>query len=87
MNGIWYGLLGGLSGFVCWIPIYPADLLKSNRQLYGISYQEIHQKIITKDKNYFNYYKGFSTAIMRAVPLHGGVFIGYETIKKLIGDN
>ena len=42
MNGIWYGLFGGLSGFICWIPIYPADLLKSNRQLYGISYQEIH---------------------------------------------
>lgn len=24
---------------------------------------------------------------MRAVPLHGGVFIGYETIKKLMGGN
>ena len=35
----------------------------------------------------FNYYKGFSTAIMRSIPLHGGVFIGYETIKNLMGDN
>jgi hypothetical protein len=28
-----------------------------------------------------NFYKGFSLAIMRAMPLHGGVFLGYEMSK------
>ena len=31
-----------------------------------------------------NFYKGFSLAIMRAMPLHGGVFLGYELSKKYI---
>ena len=29
-----------------------------------------------------NFYKGFNLAILRALPLHGGVFFGYELAKK-----
>ena len=28
-----------------------------------------------------NYYRGFGLAILRAMPLHGGVFLGYELSK------
>ena len=38
-------------------------------------------------KNSYNnnlLYKGFSLSIMRAIPLHGGAFLGYEYIKNNI---
>ena len=35
-------------------------------------------------RGFRNFYKGFSLAIMRAMPLHGGVFLGYETAKKYL---
>jgi hypothetical protein len=31
-----------------------------------------------------NFYNGFNLAILRAMPLHGGVFLGYELAKKYI---
>lgn len=31
-----------------------------------------------------NYYRGFYLAIMRAFPLHGGVFLGYEISKNIL---
>jgi solute carrier family 25 carnitine/acylcarnitine transporter 20/29 len=76
---------GSLSGFSAWIFIYPSDLIKTKYQSNNIS---LTSTIINiwNDKNinypFLNFYKGFNLAILRAIPLHGGVFFGYELAKK-----
>jgi solute carrier family 25 carnitine/acylcarnitine transporter 20/29 len=86
-------IFGSLSGFSAWLFIYPSDLVKTN-------YQSLNNNLTLTDiikniwkinnnsnniiKGFFNYYKGFNLALLRAMPLHGGVFVGYELSKKYI---
>lgn len=80
-------IYGGMSGFSAWLFIYPADLIKTKYQSQSTSLSTIIQTIYQnngKNKSIFNFYSGFSLAIMRAIPLHGGVFLGYEMSKKYI---
>jgi len=73
---------GGLAGVASWIPIYPADILKTYRQTQPeMSYRQIHREIMSKP---WKYYRGFTMAVARAFPLHAGVFLGYEWAKKNI---
>ena len=46
--------------------------------------QSLEKTYSTKNLGLRNFYTGFSLAIMRAMPLHGGVFLGYELSKKYI---
>ncbi len=74
-------IFGALSGFNAWLFIYPSDLIKTNMQANNTNL------ILTIRHIYFNnglsgFYRGFNLAIMRAMPLHGGVFLGYELSKK-----
>ena len=46
--------------------------------------QSLEKTYSTKILGLRNFYTGFSLAIMRAMPLHGGVFLGYELSKKYI---
>ena len=74
-------LYGGLAGCTSWLFIYPADIIKTYQQKYDtLSYKEIHKQIM---KLKYRYYTGFSMALLRAFPLHGGVFLGYEIAKSL----
>ena len=73
-------IYGGLSGCFSWLFIYPADRLKTLKQLYPEKTYFKLYTIITKE----GIYKGFSQAIFRAFPLHGGVFLGYEVSKRLL---
>ena len=87
-------IAGSLSGFVSWIFIYPSDLIKT---IYQSNYKlnmnliDVIKFISTNNNEKFlirtiikNFYRGFPLAIMRAMPLHGGVFMGYEFAKKNI---
>jgi solute carrier family 25 carnitine/acylcarnitine transporter 20/29 len=79
-------LFGGISGFTSWVFIYPSDLIKTKYQSIKCNSNiTINQVIKDIYKNYGlkGFYKGFNYAIMRAVPLHGGVFLGYELSKKI----
>jgi hypothetical protein len=76
-------LSGALSGLNAWIFIYPSDLVKTKMQSSNITMIEIIKNIYKENnRGFLNFYKGFSLAVMRAMPLHGGVFLGYEMSKK-----
>ena len=73
-------LMGGLSGAFAWLFIYPSDVIKSRLQLDGNKYTGIvdcARKSVKAD-GIGVFYRGFYTALLRAVPLHAGVFMGYE---------
>ena len=73
---------GGLSGLSAWIFIYPADLIKTNMQ-NNENNKSMHEiiKNIYKTNGLIGFYKGFKYAAARAIPLHAGVFLGYEISK------
>ena len=76
---------GGLSGLFAWIFIYPSDLVKTKIQdsTNTKNLREIIMDIYRRDK-LMGFYKGFHFAAARAVPLHSGVFLGYEISKSFI---
>ncbi len=84
---------GSLSGLCAWMFIYPSDLIKTKYQSNNndLTLSNTIKKIWSSNndsnniiKGFRNFYKGFSLAIMRAMPLHGGVFLGYEIAKKYL---
>ena len=81
-------LFGSLSGLTSWIFIYPSDLIKTRYQ--AIKETNTTNSITNVIKNIYRidgltgFYRGFSLAIMRALPLHGGVFLGYEYSKRCL---
>jgi hypothetical protein len=86
-------VFGSASGLVSWIFIYPSDLIKTRVQAVKTvgttdSVGSISSVIknIYKDAGIRGFYSGFSLAVARAIPLHGGVFLGYEFAKQLLCD-
>lgn len=85
-------IMGALSGLNAWIFIYPSDLIKTKMQSSDKNFTDTVRDIYKQNnkglfgyyQNYFlfNFYKNFWLSIMRAMPLHGGVFLGYELAKK-----
>ena len=83
-------LFGSLSGLNSWIFIYPSDLIKTKYQSIctntnGSTIANTITNVIKtiyKTNGIKGFYKGFNLAIIRALPLHGGVFLGYELSKK-----
>jgi solute carrier family 25 carnitine/acylcarnitine transporter 20/29 len=77
-------LFGSISGLSAWTFIYPADMVKT------IIQSDNNTNIKNVINNIYNrgglkgFYKGFSLACMRCIPLHGGVFLGYEMSKKYL---
>jgi solute carrier family 25 carnitine/acylcarnitine transporter 20/29 len=73
---------GCLSGISAWTFIYPSDLIKTRIQCHSnSSYKDVIQHIF-KSEGIRGFYTGFPLALMRCVPLHGGVFMGYELYKE-----
>lgn len=76
------GIIGALSAFFAWIPIYPIDVNKTliqsgnNRKKL---LNELHNLSI-KNK-IFRIYRGYSFCMMRAIPFHSTCFICFEIMK------
>jgi hypothetical protein len=81
----WYSpmLYGAASGAISWIPIYPSDPVKTRMQNTGVSLVEATTAIF-RTHGLFGFYRGMSLALLRAIPLHGGVFTGYELCRHFI---
>lgn len=78
-------LMGGFSGGFAWIFIYPSDVIKSRLQIEDNPYKgtiDCIKKSIANDGPLV-FYRGFYTALLRAIPLHAGVFMGYELFMKV----
>ena len=80
-----YPFLNGFAaGFGSWIFIYPFDLCKTNIQSNkDLTYRKFIKDIYKKG-GLKGFYKGSSLALLRAGIIHGGVFWGYETAKRLL---
>ena len=74
---------GGLSGLAAWLFIYPSDPPKTLMQNENIGLFQAIGKIYNAN-GIRGFYKGFGIGLFRSIPLHGGVFLGYETCLKLI---
>ena len=85
-NHIQTFLMGGFCGAFSWVFIYPSDVIKSRMQSEDskIKYNGVIDciKKSIKSDGYKVFYKGFYTSLLRAIPLHAGVFTGYEIFMK-----
>jgi hypothetical protein len=70
-------IYGALCGVASWTFIYPADPIKTKMQNNSIGFKEA-LGIIMRNEGLMGLYRGMPLALFRAIPLHGGVFMGYE---------
>lgn len=76
-------LYGGASGMMAWLFIYPSDPIKTKMQHTNIGIFEAAGKIV-EEHGFKGFYRGFSWALYRAIVLHAGVFLGYETFMNYV---
>uniref|UniRef100_A0A6C0EB98 Mitochondrial carrier protein n=1 Tax=viral metagenome TaxID=1070528 RepID=A0A6C0EB98_9ZZZZ len=78
-------IFGGITGITSWAVIFPTDAVKTVMQDTNSGSKNTGDIIrsIYKQKGVMGFYKGFNFAIMRAIPLHAGVFAGYELSKQM----
>ena len=75
-------LLGGSSGLISWVFIYPQDKIKTIIQSQNIDSKINIKEIITNinKQGLKSFYNGFHFALFRAIPLHAGTFMMYEIL-------
>ena len=77
-HGFFYGMLAGAGS---WVFIYPQDRIKTHIQANReLGYGQAIRDILAKG----HIYKGFSLALLRAVPLHATAFMTMEMCKKYL---
>ncbi|KAI9008891.1 mitochondrial carrier domain-containing protein, partial [Phycomyces nitens] len=77
-------LAGGICGILCWLVVFPIDLVKSlmqkeimaHRPTYGSTSECIRD--IYKQKGTLGFYRGITVTLVRAFPIHSLNFLVYE---------
>jgi solute carrier family 25 carnitine/acylcarnitine transporter 20/29 len=87
LHPVYTAIAGGLAGVAQWIPTFPLDVIKSRVSAAPPgTYKGFADCALQlyKTEGATVFWRGISAAIMRAFPLHGGVFLAYEMSVKLI---
>ncbi|KAK3238502.1 hypothetical protein CYMTET_51492 [Cymbomonas tetramitiformis] len=81
--------LGGLAGAGSWLPVYPVDILKTRIQDPNSNYTGLLDCTLrsVRAEGPFVLYKGLSIELMKAMPLHGSVFMCYELWMRFTGEH
>jgi solute carrier family 25 (mitochondrial carnitine/acylcarnitine transporter), member 20/29 len=86
------GLFGALAGYALWIMIYPIDVVKSKLQLDAFdpskrAYRGIVDCVrkTVASQGMAGLFRGFGTVMLRAGPVNGATFIGYEVAMNVLG--
>jgi solute carrier family 25 carnitine/acylcarnitine transporter 20/29 len=76
-------IIGGLCGLSSWIFIYPQDKIKTIIQNTSTDKKILNvYREIKLNEGFRGFYRGFSLCLMRAIPLHAGVFLGNDIVQK-----
>ncbi|KAI8341402.1 mitochondrial carrier domain-containing protein [Chlamydoabsidia padenii] len=84
-------LAGGICGILCWLVVFPIDLVKTLKQKEVLSptphYRNARECIanIIRQKGYRGFYSGVSVTLLRAFPIHSLNFLVYEQTLLLVG--
>eukprot|EP00127_Corallochytrium_limacisporum_P007198 Clim_evm71s243 gene=Clim_evmTU71s243 len=80
---------GAMAGMLSWLPILPLDLIKSHLQSStsngdGLRFRDgvMHAYQLSQRHGISVLWRGLNAAMLRAVPCHAAVFVGYETSKR-----
>jgi len=80
-------LAGGIAGALQWVPTFPLDVLKTRIQAGEPGQYSSVMDCATqlyKSHGVRIFWRGLSASLVRAFPLHGCIFVGYElTLKAL----
>ncbi|CAN0026079.1 unnamed protein product [Ectocarpus fasciculatus] len=71
---------GALAGIAAWLPIYPADVVKSRMQSAGASGAGMIStaSVMWRTEGLAPFYRGLSPTIVRAMVNHAATFLVYE---------
>ena len=70
---------GGIAGIGAWVPGYPQDLVKSRIQCMSGPYKTLDIiSQVYKSSGTRGFFRGFTPAIVRAIPVNAAVFYVYE---------
>ena len=84
---LYTALAGGIAGVGQWLPTYPLDVIKSKVSAaapgtYNGTLDCVRKSIANDGIGVM--YRGLNASLLRAFPLHGAVFVGYEFTMKLL---
>ena len=87
LPAIQVAVAGGVAGVAQWVPTYSLDVIKSKVSAAPPgTYKGIMDcaRISLKTEGVSVFWRGISAAVVRAFPLHGAVFLGYELSMKMM---
>ncbi|KAI8085176.1 ribonuclease H-like domain-containing protein [Halteromyces radiatus] len=74
-------LAGGICGILCWLVVFPIDLVKTLKQKEILSPSPLYSRVsdcvanIARQKGYMGFYSGISVTLLRAFPIHSLNFL------------
>jgi len=87
LTPLYTALAGGIAGVGQWLPTYPLDVIKSKVSVAPpgtyTGTMDCVRKAIAAD-GVMVLFRGLSASLIRAFPLHGAVFVGYEFSMKFL---
>ena len=75
-------MVGAGCGMASWAIIFPSDTIKTVSQNNDVNFQTAFRTIM-RESGWSGLFRGYSWGIIRGGILHGGVFVGYESSRRL----